>query len=167
LVKTYPNLFLVIPSVAAIADKVKAAFADVKVPHCIVLGQSERYSAFKASCFALAASGTVSLELVACGTPHIIAYKFGYVSNKIFKHFAGTKYANLINILAQKFIIPEFLLENCREDLITPTALDLMKNRDKSTAQVEEATNYLMKLKPTDAMPSEKAAGVVLGCIKK
>jgi hypothetical protein len=40
-----------------------------------------------------------------------------------------------------------------------------MKNQNKATAQVEEAVNYLMKLKPTDAMPSEKAAGVVLSCI--
>jgi lipid-A-disaccharide synthase len=167
LVKVYPDLFLVIPSVAAIADKVNTAFADSEAPYCIVLGQFERYSAFQASSFALAASGTVSLELTACGTPHIIAYRFGYVTNKILKHFAGTKYANLINILADKFIIPEFVLENCREDLITPTALELMKNRDKATAQVEEAFKYFIKLKPTDAMPSEKAACVVLSHIGK
>jgi lipid-A-disaccharide synthase len=60
LVKVYPDLFLVIPSVAAIADKVNAAFADSGVPYCITLGQFERYSAFQASSFALAASGTVS-----------------------------------------------------------------------------------------------------------
>ena len=166
LVKTYPDLFLVIPSVAAIADEIKAAFADINVPHCITLGQFERYSAFKACCFALAASGTVSLELAACGTPHIIAYRFGYTTNKILKHFAGTRYANLINILADKFIIPEFVLENCRESLITPVALDLMKNRDKAAAQVDEAISYLSKLKPIDAAPSEKAACTVLSCIK-
>ena len=165
LIEVYPNLFLVIPSVAAIADKVEAAFADIKVPYCITLGQFERYSAFQASSFALAASGTVSLELVACGTPHLIAYRFGYITNKILKHFAGTRYANLINILADKFIIPEFVLENCREELITPTAIDLIKDRDKATAQVEESFNYLMKLKPVDVMPSEKAACVVLSCI--
>ena len=164
--KTYPDLFLVIPSVAAIADKVSAAFADVGVPHCIVLGQFERYSAFKSGSFALAASGTVSLELAAFKTPHIIAYRFGYITNKILKYHAGTKYANLLNILADKFVIPEFVLENCREDLITPIALDLMKNSDKATAQADEAFNYLMKLKPADAMPSEKAAGVVLLCIR-
>ena len=82
------------------------------------------------------------------------------------KYHAGTKYANLINILADKFVIPEFVLENCREDLITPTTLDLMKNSDKATAQTDEAFNYLMKLKPVDAMPSAKAADVVLACIR-
>ncbi len=165
IVKVYPDLFLVIPSVEAISDKVKAAFADLEIPHCIVLGQYERYNAFQASTFALAASGTVSLELTAFGTPHVITYKFGFVTNKILKHFAGTKYANLINILADKFIIPEFVLENCREGLITPKVLELMQHPDKAKAQMDEAQKYLLKLKPDDAMPSEKAASVVLSVI--
>lgn len=167
LAAVYPDLFLVIPTVAAVAGKVKAAFANLEIPHCCVLGQSERYGAFRASHFAIAASGTVSLELAACKTPHIIAYKFGYVTNKILKHFAGTRYANLINILAGKFIIPEFVLENCRADLITPAVLDLMNNTGKATAQTGEAYKYLMKLKPSGAMPSEKAARAVLDLFKK
>jgi lipid-A-disaccharide synthase len=159
--KTFPDLYLVIPSVAAIADKVKTAFADIDIPHRVILGQYERYAAFQASVFALAASGTVSLELTACGTPHVIAYKFGCVTNKIVKKFAGTKYANLINNLADKFVIPEFVLENCRESLITPKVLDLMQHPDKAKAQTDKARQYLLKLKPDDAMPSEKAAEVV------
>ena len=165
--KTYPDLYLVIPSVAAISGKVESAFADLEVPHRVILGQYERYAAFQASVFALAASGTVSLELAACGTPHVITYKFGYVANRTLKYFAGTKYANLINILADKFLIPEFILVNCRESLITPTILDLMQHPAKAKAQVDEALQYLLKLKPDDAMPSEKAAEVVWEQVNK
>ena len=161
--ETYPNLFIVIPSVAAIADEVKEAFADLDIAHCVIVGQHERYNAFGASVFALAASGTVSLELAACGTPHIIAYKFGVVSNLIAKKFAGTHFANLINIMADKMIIPEFILENCHEILITPIARYLMQESEKSKAQVDEARIYLSKLKPSgNVMPSEKAADTVL-----
>jgi len=161
--KTFPDLYLVIPSVAAISRDVEAAFADLEIPHQIILGQYERYAAFQSSVFALVASGTVSLELTACETPHVITYKFGYITNKILKHFAGTKYANLINILADKFVIPEFVLENCREPLITPAILDFMQNPDKSKSQVSQAQQYLHKLKPDDATtPSEKAAETVL-----
>ena len=159
--KTFPDLYLVIPSVAAISDEVETAFADLEVPHRIILGQYERYAAFQASVFALAASGTVSLELTAFGTPHIITYKFNYLTDKILKRFAGTKYANLINILANKFVIPEFVLENCRESLITPKVLDLMQHPAKAKAQIDEALQYLLKLKSGNAMPSEKAAEVV------
>ena len=159
--KTFPDLFIVIPSVAAISDEVETAFADLETPHRIILGQYERYAAFQSSVFALAASGTVSLELTACGTPHVIAYKFSYFTNKIVNHYAGTKYANLINNLADKFVIPEFVLENCRESLITLVALDLMQHPGKAKAQVNEAQQYLLKFKPGDTMPSEKAAETV------
>ena len=103
-----------------------------------------------------------SLELTACGTPHVIAYTFGFVTNRAIKPFSGTKYANLLNILADKFVIPEFILENCRESLITPKVLELMQNSENAKAQVNEAKQYLLKLKPADVMPSEKAAEIVL-----
>ena len=163
--KSYPDLYLAIPSVAAISEKVDAAFAGLDIPYRIILGQYERYAAFQASVFALAASGTVSLELAACGVPHVITYKFGYITNKVLKRFAGTKYANLINILADRFVIPEFVLANCRESLITPAALDLMKNSDKAKSQVDEARQYLLKLKPSDVMPSQKAAETVFSLL--
>jgi len=117
--------------------------------------------------FALAASGTVSLELAACGTPHVITYKFVYLANKVLKYFSNTRYANLINILADKFIIPEFILENCHEVLITPVVLYLMQNPDETKAQVAEAQRCLLKFKPADNVtPSEKAAETVLNEIK-
>ena len=165
--KTFPDLFLVIPSVAAISHDIKTAFADLEVPHRIVIGQNDRYAAFQSSVFALAASGTVSLELTACGTPHVITYKFGYITNKMLKRFAGTKYANLINILADRFVIPEFVLENCRESLITPAIIDLMQHPAKAKAQVDEAQQYLLKLKPDGhLLPSEKAAETVLAAMR-
>ena len=156
-----------LPSRDIIADEIEAAFADFDIPLRIILGQYERYAAFQASVFAIAASGTVSLELVACGTPHIITYKFGYITNTLLERFAGTRYANLINILANRHVIPEFVLRHCCEELITPAVLDFMQHPERGKAQVEEAQKYLLKLYPANnAMPSEKAAAVVLSMMK-
>jgi lipid-A-disaccharide synthase len=157
----YPDLFLIIPSVAAIADEVRSAFADIDVPHCIITGQQERYNAFRVSAFALAASGTVTLELTACGVPHVIAYTFSAITNQIIKRLATTDYANLINILADKPIIPEFVLDHCRDDLIATKVLELMQNPEAAQAQVKEAKRYFSQLKPEDMMPSEKVASIV------
>ncbi len=157
----YPDLFLIIPSVAAMAGEVSRAFAGVPVPHVVLIGQRERYNAFRASAFALAASGTVTLELAACGTPHVIAYKFSALTNQLIKRLATTKYANLINILADKLVIPEFVLDHCRDDLITAKVLDLMRHPEAAQAQVAEAKQYFSQLKPEGMMPSEKAASVV------
>jgi len=156
-----PNLYLLIPSVIAMKGEVEKIFADINIPYKIVVGQQQRYAAFCLSEFALAASGTVSLELAACGTPHIIAYKFNYLTNKMIARLATTKYANLINIIADQPIIPEFVLHNCRADLIYPVAIDFLQNPAKRTEQVESAKIILQQLKPQDAMPSEMAAKVV------
>jgi len=158
----YPELFVVIPAVEALVEEVRQAFADMPVPHCLLTGQRERYQAFHASRFALAASGTVTLELTACGTPHLIAYRFSGATNLMVKRCVTTRYANLINILANKPIIPEFVLDNCREELIYDKALELMQDSAMAQAQMAEARQYFAQLKPVGMMPSEKAASVVL-----
>jgi lipid-A-disaccharide synthase len=163
----YPELCLIIPTVEAIACDVRSAFAGIDVPHCVITGQQERYNAFRVCDFALAASGTVTLELTACGAPHVIAYTFSAITNQIIKRLATTKYANLINILAEKPIIPEFVLENCRPDLISAKVLELMQNPAAAQTQVEEAKQFFSQLKPDDMMPSEKAASVVWEMMKE
>ena len=158
----YPDLFVAIPSVDAIAEEVERSFADMPVPHCIVRGQSERYNAFRACSFAVAASGTVTLELTACGAPHLIAYRFSRFTNLIVKCLITTKFGNLINILANRPIIPEFMGTHCNVNLIYAKALELMRNRVLAQEQVAQARGYFAQLKPEDGMPSERAAAVVI-----
>ncbi|MDR2232921.1 MAG: lipid-A-disaccharide synthase [Tannerella sp.] len=164
----YPDMFVIIPTVEAIAGEVRDAFAGTDIPHCVITGQHERYNAFCISNFALAASGTVSLELAVFGIPHVIAYRFSAITNLIIRRLATTKYANLINILAAKPVIPEFVLANCREELITAKVLELMQQPEAVRRQVEEAQQYLSLLKPQDGqMPSGKAASIVWEMIRK
>jgi len=158
----YPNLFVVIPTVDAIAGEVAQNFANMPTPHCIVRGQQNRYLAFSDCRFAMAASGTVTLELTAFGAPHLIAYRFSRLTNVVVKILITTKYANLINILADRPVIPEFVLDNCRADLIYAKALALMQDTEKAQEQVAQAKQYFVQLKPEGMMPSDKAAAVVL-----
>jgi len=161
----FPDLFVVIPSVDALTEEVQQAFANMPVPHCLVTGQQERYRAFCASTFAIAASGTVTLELTACGAPHLIAYRFSRLTNWLVKLVITTKFANLINILANRPVIPEFVLDRCQDDLIYIQALELMQNPTLAQEQTAQARQYLAQLKPQGMMPSQKAAAVVLETI--
>jgi lipid-A-disaccharide synthase len=159
------NLFLLIPSVETMKDEINEHFKNIGTPYKIIIGQQARYEAFRMSEFALAASGTVSLELTACGTPHIIAYTFNWLTNRMVEFFVKIKFANLINILANRLIIPEFVLRNCRADLIVPEALSFFQDKEKGEIQMTQAKEQLAKLKPVDKLPSEKAAEVVLEMI--
>jgi lipid-A-disaccharide synthase len=160
-----PDLYVLIPSVAAMQQEVTRAFASVTTPHRVVVGQAARYAAFAASEFALAASGTVSLELTACGTPHLIAYTFNAFTNHLIARLATTRYANLINILAGHTVIPEFVLQYCRADLIAPTALALMEDAARRANQTREAQTVLNRLKPPGQTPSGAAAETILNLL--
>ena len=126
-----------------------------------------RYDAFATSTMALAASGTVSLELAMAGTPHIIAYKM----NKLTGWVAGyllrkkIKYVNLINILSDEQIIPECLQDACNLDKIM-LELDKLQGQG-GKVQMQKARKALEMLGAGEALtPSQKAAKEVLKIIK-
>jgi lipid-A-disaccharide synthase len=155
------DLFVVIPTVETVAAEVSKAFKSSDIPYRIITGRNERYAAFKQSIAAIAASGTVSLELASCKTPHVIAYKFNPLTNFLADIFVNVKYANLINMLCDKEIIPEFLLDECRADLIANKTIELT---DKKIAEkmIAETDAGLQKLRLPEIMPSEKAAEIVI-----
>jgi len=155
------NLFIVIPTVETVVNEVKKEFVNSKIPYTIITGREERYSAFKSSMFALAASGTVSLELASCKTPHLVAYKFNTLTNYVARIFVKVKYVNLINILSDKEIIPEFLLRRCKPNLIATKALELT-NKNTANQMANEAIEGLQKLKLPNILPSERAAEIVM-----
>ncbi|MDR0558769.1 MAG: lipid-A-disaccharide synthase [Prevotellaceae bacterium] len=156
------NPFFVVPTVETVAKTVEKIFKSEKIPCCTVTGRSERYATFKLSKAAIAASGTVSLELVRCKTPHIVAYRFSSITNFLADILIKVKYANLINILCSSEIIPEFMLKRCRPDLI---ASKILYFRDKTVAdsQIKQSEEGLQKLYPSAGiLPSERAAEIVI-----
>jgi lipid-A-disaccharide synthase len=162
--KRIENLFVVIPTVETVVDEVRKAFENRGFPCRIITGRNERYAAFKQSIVAIAASGTVSLELASCKTPHVIAYKFSPLTNLLADIFVNVKYANLINLLCDKEIIPEFILDECCADLIANKTFELTNN-EVAEIMILEMDEGLQKLRLPDILPSEKAAEIVLEMI--
>jgi lipid-A-disaccharide synthase len=155
------NLFVVIPTVETVADEVGKAFENSNIPYRIITGRTERYAAFKQSVVAIAASGTVSLELASCQTPHTVAYKFNAFTNFLADIFVHVKYVNLINILCNKEIIPEFTLDKCRASLIADKTMELMDNKT-AQSMIRDMNEGLQKLRLPDVLPSEKAVEIVI-----
>lgn len=131
--KEISDLYVVLPTVATVAGKLKHYFNDWKIPHIIVQGEKERYDAFAASNVAIAASGTVSLELALAKVPHLIAYKVSPLTGYLAKRLLKIKYVNLINLLANKEIISELLQENCTVDNIVNETISLLNGKKQET----------------------------------
>ncbi len=160
--RQFPDIHLIVPTVAGVAQEVRRTFARSSIPATVVVGEQARYEAFAASRLALAKSGTVSLELVALGTPHLIAYTFDKLTNWLILKAVHTRFANRINILVQREVIPEFVLSRCRSELIAQSALDLLENEKATRKQVAESQKVMQQLRLPDMMPSQRAAQIVL-----
>lgn len=105
-----------------------------------------RLASFASSDIAIAKSGTNTLEIAASRTPMVVAYKINLFSFILIKLMIKIKYASIINIVANRTIIPEFLGFNCRAKQIAAAALDLLSDIRKSSLQIAESKEILKKL---------------------
>lgn len=159
----YPALRVVVPTVVTVAEKVKKAVASWDASVTVVTGEKARYDAFAAANAALAASGTVALELAMARVPYCIAYKMNPISSFLAPLVVKGKYVNLVNILADKLIVKEFLLKNCRADWLANEVDLLLSDETYRQTQISQASQVLNLLGAGQAeTPSDKVADILL-----
>lgn len=159
---------IVIPTLPHLRTHIEKFFAGEGINPIIVTTHEEKLDAFAASRAAIAASGTVTLELALTDTPHIIAYKMNGMSAWIAKKLIKTPYVNLINILLGKKVVPELLLDECEPGPMSKELLRLLDDKDARSEQMMEFRRALIMLGMGDPeMPSEKAAAAIAGVIEK
>lgn len=159
---------IVIPTLPHLKATIDKFFIGKGINPILVYTESEKFDAFAASTIAIAASGTVSLELAMTDTPHIIAYKLSPASAFLAKHLIKIPYVNLINILLKRQVVPELLLEDCEPSKMSKELLRLMGDKDSRAAQLMDFREALIKIGLSDPeTPSQKAAAAVLDVIAR
>lgn len=127
----HPGARAVLPAAAAVAGLVRAEVAawPVQVTALDPTGQPPaeaaalKRAAFRAADAALAASGTVSLELAAAGTPMVIGYRMAWLTMQIMRRMALVDTVTLVNLVSETRVVPEFLGEACQPEALAE-ALD-------------------------------------------
>ena len=135
---------------------------ESSLPLVVVETERDRYSAFQASSAAIAASGTVALELAICNIPHIIAYKVSPLTYFLAKHLVKIKYVNLTNLLLGYLVVPELLQDKCTSDNIVTEILELLKNGSAYERQMEGFAKIKEYLSCGSQTPSQNAADEIL-----
>jgi lipid-A-disaccharide synthase len=162
----HPQLAIVLPTIDLVADAVGAATRAWPVPVTIVRGPAEKYAAFAASDLALAASGTVALELAMAGLPAAIAYKMNPITGFLARRIVKTRFVNLVNVILDRLVVPELLLEECTADRLS-LALDALLNDEAARAkQIAGYRESLARLGQGGLAPSLRAADDVLAIMK-
>lgn len=159
------NLFFVIPTVKTVSAMVKAEAEKFGLPVLVVETQKDRYGAFRTSEAAIAASGTVALELAICDIPHIIAYKVSAFSAFLVRKFLHIQFVNLSNILLGREIIPELLQERCVAGNIRSYMTSILRKEDLYQKQMEGFIKVREILGQGVQTPSQNACDVILNLI--
>jgi hypothetical protein len=111
---------------------------------------------------ALAASGTVSLELAANGVPMVIAYDMHWLTLWLMRRMARVDTVTLVNLVSDTRAVPEFIGPDCRADLIAPALDGLLRAGDSRDAQMAAMEQTMLALGRGGAPPGLRAARSVL-----
>ena len=125
-------------------------------------------AAFAAADAALAASGTVALELAASATPMVAAYNMNWLTQRIVLSKLQVDTANLINLVSQTRTVPEFLGPHCRPDPIGRALIALLRDPAAGQAQREAASLAMARLgRDWAEPPGVRAAHAVLAALSR
>ena len=161
--QAYPDMRVIIPVVAHLYERIRTETASWPIKPLLVTGDEDKYDAFAVARAALAASGTVALELGLAGTPSVIAYRIHAVTAALYRRLIKVKFANLVNIMADKMVVPEFIQENCTAEKIFSALDKLIMSDDVRNAQIGELCAVRPWLSPAGTIaPAQQAAQVVL-----
>jgi len=112
------------------------------------------------SIFAVAKSGTISLEICNSKIPSIIIYKMDFINFLIVKLLVKVKFANIINIINQKEIIPELIQNECNSKEIFKSVVHFLKNPELMKKQINDVSITLNEIKSKTSSSAEASAVV-------
>ena len=150
-----------LPAVPHLAQEIRERTASWSVKPRIVEGEAAKWQAFRSADAALAASGTVTLELGLSGIPMVVAYKVSKIEAVILRPLIKAQSIVLTNLVLGENAIPELIQEDCTPETLAAALLPLLSDTPERRAQ-EEALRRLDELmRIGDEVPSVITARVV------
>jgi lipid-A-disaccharide synthase len=153
---------VVIPAVAHLEAEIRAGVASWSRPPEIVAGEAAKLAAFRTARAALAASGTVTLELALAGVPMVVAYRVSKLEEQL-KYVIKVPSIVLPNLILGENVIPELLQEASTPEALAAALAPLLQDTPQRKAQLAALARLdgLMTL-PEGDTPSDRAARIVL-----
>ena len=156
--KKYNDITYVFHSTKAHKDLIHSYIKNSNTLNCEVVSDDKlKGHLLKKSIFAIAKSGTVSLEICKAKIPSIIVYKMNLINFLIVKMLVKIKYANIINIAAKEEIIPELLQSKCNSKNIFNEVSKFLDTPSLVEEQVRKTQTILNQFK-TSKPPSEQTS---------
>jgi lipid-A-disaccharide synthase len=156
---------VVLPTVPHLLSRVHEAVAGWAVKPRVIVDPAEKWAAFRSARVALAASGTVTLELALSGVPTVAAYRLHLVEAmiaRIIRIQSRLPSVILANLVLGENAVPELIQEECTPDRLTEALLPLLSDTPERTRQIGAFGRLDQIMGIGSAAPSAKAAAIVL-----
>ena len=124
----------------------------------IVSDENIKSEILSKSIFAVSKSGTVSLQICNFNVPSIIIYKLSFINFMIFKMLVNVKFANIINIINNREVIPELLQKECNADEIYRSVIYLLKNPELIKKQISDCSKTLEGIRSKTSSAGEASS---------
>ncbi|WP_458790565.1 lipid-A-disaccharide synthase [Yoonia sp. MH D7] len=163
--KTHPTARFVIPTTGNVTGLVRELAASWSVDVQVLDGDAKalKRGTFAAADVALAASGTVSLELAANDTPMVIAYDMAWLSRVIISRLLLVDTVTLVNLVSESRVVPEFVGKACQP---MPIAAAVLAVLDDPSAQRAAMALTMDRLGRGGESPGLRAARAVLDGVR-
>jgi lipid-A-disaccharide synthase len=156
---------VVVPTVGTVAEAVAVGVRDWPGQPIVLRGTGPKYDAFAASRAALAASGTVALELAMAGVPMTIAYRLSRATEMLLDRIVKVRQVNLINLILGRPLVAEHLGGDCTPERLAATLVELIGDERVRAAHREGYDAAMRALGAGGTSPSLNAADKILEII--
>jgi len=165
LAREAPNLRTVLPVSAVVEPAVRAAVAGWPTQPIVTTALSDKHDAYAAAGAALTKSGTSTLELALAGVPMAVTYRVNAISAAMARRLIRVPHVAMVNLLAERELVPELLQADCNPRLLADTVLRLL--RDPAAAELQRSgfRDVVARLSPADGRPSHAAAREILATL--
>ena len=155
-----------VPTVATVADAVIRGVADWPGRPIVVRGNAAKYDAFAASRAALAASGTVALELALAGVPMVVAYRLNPISEMVIEALVKVNQMNLVNLILDRPLVSEHRRGRCAPEPLAAVLAELIRDERVRSAHRQGYDEAIGRLRGDGCLsPSRAAADRVLAIL--
>ena len=153
---------VVVPTVETVAEAVAAGVRDWPGAPIVLRGDAAKYDAFAASRAALAASGTVALELAMARLPMTVAYRLSRPTEIVLDRVLKVRTVNLVNLILGRTIVAEHLGPYCTPARLCASLVELIRDEQVRAAHLEGYDAAMRLLGVGDVPPSLQAADKIL-----
>jgi len=127
----------------------------------VISDENIKSQILSSSIFAVSKSGTVSLEICNAKVPSIIIYKMNFFNFIIVKFLVKIKYANIINIINNREVIPELIQKECNAKEIYKSVVYFLKNPSLINQQIKDCQNTLEQIRSKTSSTGEASSILV------